>query len=110
MRVELLVNVTPFETRIARIENGQAEELYIEREAERGLKGNIYKGRIQRVLPGIQAAFVDIGMEKAGFLYAGDIVAPKPGDVDAAIELDNGDEAEGDKEPAERPPPAATSR
>ncbi|HXH72346.1 MAG TPA: ribonuclease G [Mariprofundaceae bacterium] len=74
MSTELLVNVAPFETRIARIENGQVEELYIERERERGLKGNIYKGRVQRVLPGIQAAFVDIGLEKAGFLYAGDIV------------------------------------
>jgi len=74
MSVELLVNVAPFETRIARIENGLAEEIYIER--ERGLKGNIYKGRVQRVLPGIQAAFIDIGMEKAGFLYAGDIAIP----------------------------------
>jgi len=75
MSVELLVNVAPFETRIARIENGQPEEIYIER--ERGLKGNIYKGRVQRVLPGIQAAFIDIGMEKAGFLYAGDIATAK---------------------------------
>lgn len=77
MSAELLVNVSPFETRIARIENGQAEELYFERERERGLKGNIYKGRVQRVLPGIQAAFVDIGLEKAGFLYAGDIARPE---------------------------------
>ena len=104
MRVELLVNVTPFETRIARIENGQAEELYIERESERGLKGNIYKGRIQRVLPGIQAAFVDIGMEKAGFLYAGDIITPKPSDMDVSIELDNGEEPEPEKGASEHPP------
>lgn len=73
MSVDLLVNIAPFETRIARIENGLAEEVYIERERERGLRGNIYKGRVQRVLPGIQAAFVDIGLGKAGFLYAGDI-------------------------------------
>ncbi len=73
MSTELLVNVAPFETRIARIENGLAEEVYIERERERGLRGNIYKGRVQRVLPGIQAAFIDIGLDKAGFLYAGDI-------------------------------------
>ncbi len=76
MSTELLVNVAPFETRIVRIENGLAEEIYIERERERGLRGNIYKGRVQRVLPGIQAAFVDIGLDKAGFLYAGDIVEP----------------------------------
>jgi len=81
MSVELLVNVSPFETRIARIENGLSEELYIERERERGLKGNIYKGRVQRVIPGIQAAFVDIGLEKSGFLYAGDIAIPNVPDT-----------------------------
>ena len=86
MTAELLVNVSPFETRIARIENGLAEEIYIEREAERGLKGNIYKGRVQRVLPGIQAAFVDIGLGKSGFLYAGDIAAPESGPLDEDIE------------------------
>jgi len=92
MSAELLVNVAPFETRIARIETGLAEEIYIERENERGLKGNIYKGRVQRVLPGIQAAFVDIGMEKAGFLYAGDIAASESGKAElvAAEEADNG--------------------
>lgn len=77
MSVELLVNVTPFETRVARIENGLAEEVYIEREHERGLRGNIYNGRVQRVLPGIQASFVDIGLPRAGFLYAGDIAQPE---------------------------------
>ncbi|MES0371023.1 MAG: Rne/Rng family ribonuclease [Mariprofundaceae bacterium] len=91
MSAELLVNVAPFETRIARVESGQAEELYIERENERGLKGNIYKGRVQRVLPGIQAAFVDIGMEKAGFLYAGDIAVPESHEAElaAAEEVEN---------------------
>jgi ribonuclease G len=90
----LLVNVAPFETRIARIESGQAEELYIERENERGLKGNIYKGKVQRVLPGIQAAFVDIGMEKSGFLYAGDIMAPESHEAElaAAEEVENASE------------------
>jgi ribonuclease G len=92
MSAELLVNVAPFETRIARVENGQAEELYIERERERGLKGNIYKGRVQRVLPGIQAAFVDINMEKAGFLYAGDIATSKQPRTDISEEMDNGGE------------------
>ena len=81
MSAELLVNVTPFETRIARVENGRAEEVYIERERERGLRGNIYSGRVQRVLPGIQAAFVDIGLPRAGFLYAGDIAAPEREDI-----------------------------
>jgi len=93
MSAELLVNVTPFETRIARIESGLAEELYLERESDRGLKGNIYKGRVQRVLPGIQAAFVDIGMEKSGFLYAGDIAVPESYDVKlVAEEVENSSE------------------
>jgi len=94
MSAELLVNVAPFETRIARIEAGLAEEIYVERENERGLKGNIYKGRVQRVLPGIQAAFVDIGMEKAGFLYAGDIAVPESHEADlaAAEAAENGQE------------------
>lgn len=93
MSVELLVNVAPFETRIARVENNLAEEIYIERESERGLKGNIYKGRVQRVLPGIQAAFVDIGMEKAGFLYAGDIATAKQTDDLFPEEIENGEES-----------------
>ena len=73
MSTELLVNVAPFETRIARVENGRAEELYVERTRGKGLRGNMYLGKVQRVIPGIQAAFVDIGMDRAGFLYAGDI-------------------------------------
>ena len=92
MSVELLVNVAPFETRVARVENGQAEEIYIER--ERGLKGNIYKGRVQRVLPGIQAAFIDIGMEKAGFLYAGDIATAKQPDASFTDDLEQSDESD----------------
>jgi len=117
MSAELLVNVAPFETRIARVETGQAEELYIERENERGLKGNIYKGKVQRVLPGIQAAFVDIGMEKAGFLYAGDIAIPESREVElaAAEEVENvpeEDVVESDVEQEERQrravPPIAT--
>ncbi len=101
MSVELLVNVAPFETRIARIENGQAEELYIERERERGLKGNIYKGRVQRVLPGIQAAFVDIGMEKAGFLYAGDIVSQEKPEPELPNMDENQDESDREQQAEE---------
>ncbi|VEI46068.1 ribonuclease G [Actinobacillus equuli] len=64
---ELLVNVTPSETRVALVENGLLKELHIEREAKRGIVGNIYKGRVTRVLPGMQSAFVDIGLEKRHF-------------------------------------------
>jgi ribonuclease G len=73
MTVELLVNVTPQETRVAVVENGMLQEVFIERTRRRGLVGNIYKGVVSRVLPGMQAAFVDIGLEKAAFLHASDI-------------------------------------
>ncbi|MEG3110468.1 MULTISPECIES: ribonuclease G [Pantoea] len=74
MTAELLVNVTPSETRVAYIDGGILQEIHIEREARRGIVGNIYKGRVSRVLPGMQAAFVDIGLEKAAFLHASDIM------------------------------------
>ncbi|WP_108649185.1 ribonuclease G [Dongshaea marina] len=74
MSAELLINATPYETRVALVERGILQEVHIEREARRGLVGNIYRGKISRVLPGMQAAFVDIGMEKAAFLHASDIV------------------------------------
>jgi ribonuclease G len=73
MSGELLINVTPSETRVALIENGSLQEVHIEREARRGLVGNIYLGKIIRVLPGMQAAFVDINLGKAAFLHASDI-------------------------------------
>jgi ribonuclease G len=70
---EILINVTPQETRVAVIEHGIAHELHIERTAARGIVGNIYMGRVIRVLPGMQSAFVDIGGERAAFLHVGDI-------------------------------------
>ncbi len=73
--VELLMNVTPNETRIALVDTGVLKEVHIEREAKRGIVGNIYKGRVMRVLPGMQSAFVDIGLEKSAFLHASDIVS-----------------------------------
>lgn len=74
MSVELLLNITPSETRVALVENGLLQELHLERVSRCGIVGNIYKGRVSRVLPGMQAAFVDIGLEKAAFLHASDIV------------------------------------
>jgi ribonuclease G len=73
MSGELLVNVTPSETRVALVENGVLQEMHVEREAKRGIVGNIYLGKVIRVLPGMQAAFVDINLEKAAFLHASDI-------------------------------------
>ena len=70
MSEEILINVTPPETRVAVVENGVPQEILIERESKRGLVGNIYKGKICRVLPGMQAAFVNIGLDRAAFLHA----------------------------------------
>ncbi|MCU7959535.1 MAG: ribonuclease G [gamma proteobacterium symbiont of Bathyaustriella thionipta] len=73
MSEEILINVTPPETRVALVENGVVQEILIERACSRGIVGNIYMGKVCRVLPGMQAAFIDIGLEKAAFLHAADI-------------------------------------
>jgi ribonuclease G len=70
---EVLVNVTPRETRVAIVENGLLQEVHVERASKRGLVGNIYRGEVSRILPGMQAAFVDIGLERTAFLHAADI-------------------------------------
>jgi len=75
MSEEILINVTPREIRVALVENGVLQEIFIERAAKRGLVGNIYRGKVCRVLPGMQAAFVDVGLERAAFLHASDVVS-----------------------------------
>ena len=78
MSEEILINVSPVETRVALVENGVVQELYIERSHGKGYVGNIYKGKVVRVLPGMQAAFVDIGLERTGFIHAADMVPEPP--------------------------------
>ena len=73
MTNELVINARPHETRVALVENGVVVELYINRGSEQELMGNIYLGRVVRVLPGMQAAFVDIGIDKPAFLYVADV-------------------------------------
>ncbi len=73
MSAEILINVTPSETRVAIVENGMLQEVIIERSKRRQYLGNLYLGKVSRVLPGMQAAFVDIGLERAAFLHASDI-------------------------------------
>src|SRR5579863_1744873 len=92
MPKELVISAAPHETRVAILEDGQLCEIYIEREKEFALVGSIYKGRVTRVLPGMQSAFVDIGLDSDAFLYVGDflenledydhVVAPVEGKVD----------------------------
>ncbi len=73
MDTKILINYSPLEIRVAILENNTLVEIYIERKKEYSLVGNIYKGKVLKILPGMQAAFVDIGLEKAGFLYVADI-------------------------------------
>ena len=76
---DILINWSPQETRVAVVENGAVQELHIERTLERGLVGNVYLGKVVRVLPGMQSAFVDIGMDRAAFLHVADLVNANPG-------------------------------
>jgi ribonuclease G len=73
MTRDLIVSTTPQETKVALLEDGAVSELFIEREAHRGIAGSVYKGRVTRVLPGMQSAFVDLGLERDGFLHAADV-------------------------------------
>ena len=75
MGEEILINFTPMETRVAVIENGMPQEVYIERVHRRGIVGNIYQGKVVRVLPGMQAAFVDIGLERAAFIHVEEVLS-----------------------------------
>ena len=81
MTRELFVSSTPHETKVGMVEDDQLAEVYLERENEYTLAGSIYKGRVTRVLPGMQSAFVDIGLERDAFLYVSDF-----------MELENADE------------------
>ena len=77
MSEEILINITPQETRVANVENGVLTEVCIERRAKRTLVGNIYRGNVVRVLPGMDAAFVDVGEDRACLLYT----SPSPRDL-----------------------------
>lgn len=77
MNRQIVINATSFETRVALIEGGVLSEYLLERTLERGIVGNIYKGKVVRVLAGMQSAFVDIGFDRAAFLYGGDILNPQ---------------------------------
>lgn len=79
MRHEILLNFTPLETRVAVVEQGMVQEVVIERATHRGLVGNVYLGQVIRVLPGMQACFVDIGLDRSAFLHAKDLPHDEPG-------------------------------
>ena len=78
MQHDILINWSPQETRVAIVENGAVQELHVERALGRGLVGNVYLGKVARVLPGMQSAFVDIGLERAAFLHVADVWHRQP--------------------------------
>src|SRR5262245_52090067 len=75
MTKEMIISSSAHETRVAILEDDQVGEIFIERERSRGVVGNLYKGRVSKVLPGMQSAFVDLGLERDGFLYVTDVIA-----------------------------------
>ncbi len=88
MSQDILINWSPQETRVAVIENGAVQELQVERTLERGLVGNVYMGKVARVLPGMQSAFIDIGLDRAAFLHVADLMSSinsRHADVDATV-------------------------
>ena len=86
MQQDILVNWSPQETRVAIVENGAVQELHVERTLERGIVGNVYLGKVARVLPGMQSAFIDIGLERAAFLHVADVWQRQPdGEPPAAV-------------------------
>ena len=103
MAKQLLINVAPWETRVALLEDTTLVELHIERRGGAGVGGNIYKGKVVRVLPGMQAAFIDVGLAKAAFLHASDVAVPElPPEV-----AREGDAPELVEAPVPPPPPEA---
>ena len=87
MARDLIVSTTPEETRVALLEDGVVSELFLEREAQRGIVGSIYKGQVTRVLPGMQSAFVDLGLERDAFLHAADVFEELPENLLTAEEI-----------------------
>ncbi|HYN07938.1 MAG TPA: Rne/Rng family ribonuclease [Vicinamibacterales bacterium] len=90
MNKEMIISSTSHETRVAILEDDQVVEIFIEREHSRGVVGNIYKGRVSKVLPGMQSAFVDLGLERDAFLYVSDVISP----TEDALERDDKDDDE----------------
>src|SRR5690242_20152788 len=75
MNKEMIISSNGHETRVAILEDDQLAELFVEREQNRGVVGNVYKGRVSKVLPGMQSSFIDLGLERDGFLYVSDVIA-----------------------------------
>jgi ribonuclease G len=106
MHRKLVINQTQYETRVALLEDGNIVELFIERGDESDIAGNIYKGRVQRVLPGIQAAFVDIGLNQAAFIYVDDVLGERISEFAELIDREEEEDAEEGSDEREPEPSA----
>src|SRR6186713_2971413 len=124
MTKEMIISSTSHETRVAILEDDQVVEIFIEREHSRGVVGNVYKGRVSKVLPGMQSAFVDLDLERDAFLYVSDVIspteealededepisAPVPAEGGLPLEAADGAAADGAAIESEVPPPAASA-
>ena len=105
MNKEMIVSSNGHQTMVAILEDDLVTEVFIERERQRGIVGNVYKGRVSKVLPGMQSAFVDIGLERDGFLYVTDVVDT----IEEFDRLESGDD-EDERGGARRRAPTRTSR
>src|SRR5580692_10528498 len=91
MTKEMIISSNGHETMVAILEDDLVAEIFVERERQRGVVGNVYKGRVSKVLPGMQSSFIDLGLERDGFLYVADVL--DPGEFD---KLESGEEEDGD--------------
>src|SRR5712691_8134918 len=100
MTKEMIISSNGHETMVAILEDDLVAEIFVERERQRGVAGNVYKGRVSKVLPGMQSSFIDIGLERDGFLYVADVIDT----VEEFERLEGGDDEDG---PAGGPGPGA---
>src|SRR3954462_10603707 len=102
MQKEMIVSTNGHETMVAIIEEDQVAEVFVERERHRGVVGNVYKGRVSKVLPGMQSSFIDLGLERDGFLYVADVIDT----MEEFDELESDDEEpRGGRDARNRPQP-----
>src|SRR6266568_5792499 len=102
MTKEMIVSSNGHETMVAILEDDLVAEVFVERERQRGVVGNVYKGRVSKVLPGMQSSFIDLGLERDGFLYVADVIDT----LEEFEKLEQGDDEGGGRErPADKPQP-----
>src|SRR5436309_13919260 len=102
MTKEMIISSNGHETQVAILEDDQVAEIFVERERQRGVVGNVYKGRVSKVLPGMQSSFIDIGLERDGFLYVADVIDT----VEEFEKLEAGEDDESSKgRDSDKPPP-----